>query len=94
MMIAGVGEFENSTRNDVKRNQLNKAADWEEQKWYIIQYAKSIRYRTGKEWQTVLENVGFHHRATLLYGKDGSRNPQHLFYAVYQLEKRILDVHK
>ncbi|CAF1574257.1 unnamed protein product [Adineta ricciae] len=94
MMIAGVGEFANSARNDVERSQLNKAADWEEQKWYIIQYAKSIRYRTGKEWQVVLDNVGFRHRATLSYGKDGSSNPQHLFYAVYQLEKRVLDVHK
>ncbi|CAF1091544.1 unnamed protein product [Adineta ricciae] len=94
MMIAGVGEFANSAKNDVERNQLNKAADWEEQKWYIIQYAKSIRYRTGEEWQAVLENVGFRHRATLSYGKDGSSNPQRLFYAVYQLEKRVFDVHK
>ncbi|UJR30040.1 hypothetical protein I4U23_017585 [Adineta vaga] len=87
MMIAGVGEFADSSKNRVTKNQLDNAADWEEQKWYIIQYAKTIHYRTGDDWRMMLENVGFHHRATLSYGGDGSRNPQNLFYAVYQLQK-------
>lgn len=93
MMIAGVGEFANPLSSDNDNNQHasndyeNNSSDWPEQKHRIIEYTKSIHYRTCAEWQQQLKNVGFHLCATLHYGVDGSSNPQKLFYGVYQLDK-------
>jgi len=83
MMIAGVGEFADSqhAKNDDYEN-------WDKQKMDIIEYTKSIRYRSCSEWNKELNNVGFRHRATLRYGANGSENPQNLFYAVYRLETK------
>jgi len=84
MMIAGVGEFANHRANLSNQNQIN---NWSRTKSSIIDYTKTICYRTCKEWQQQLETVGFYLCATLHYGVDGSSNPQNLFYAIYQLKK-------
>jgi ubiquinone/menaquinone biosynthesis C-methylase UbiE len=84
MMIARVGEFADSP-NDY--NNENSTKSWPEQKSCIIEYTKSIHYRTCDEWKAELESVGFSLRATFYYGADGAGNPQKLFYAVYQLNK-------
>jgi SAM-dependent methyltransferase len=95
MMIAKVGEFANSSSNHNTKNENalhdddeNNANTWLTQKSSIIEYTRSIHYRTCDEWQKKFECAGFHHCATLYYGADGSNNPQKLFYAVYQLDKR------
>lgn len=94
MMIAGVGEFANSSNNHNSTNQHasddyeNDTNNWPEQKPRIIKYIKSIYYRTCDEWKQQLENVGFHFRAALHYGADGASNPQRLFYGVYQLDNK------
>jgi ubiquinone/menaquinone biosynthesis C-methylase UbiE len=94
MMIGGVGEFANSSSNPINKNQHvssdheNDKNAWTKQKSWIIEYTKSIHYRTCDEWQQELGSVGFHLHATLYYGANGSDNPQKLFYAVYQLDKR------
>jgi hypothetical protein len=94
MMITGVGEFANSPINHNSKNQNvsddyeNDTDSWTEQKSRIIDYTKTIHYRTCDEWQQELRSVGFHLRATLHYGVDGSSNPQKLFYGVYQLNNR------
>ena len=95
MMIARVGEFADSSNDENNQNQhvLNgdyevNTDSWTEQKSRIIEYTKSIHYRTCDEWQKELECVGLHLRATLHYGAGGSSNPQRLFYGVYQLEKK------
>jgi ubiquinone/menaquinone biosynthesis C-methylase UbiE len=94
MMIARVGEFADSPTNPNSENQHVLSKDykhnkngWTEQKSNIIEYTKSIHYRTCNEWQHELGNVGFQLLATLYYGANGSSNPQKLFYAVYQLNK-------
>ncbi|CAF4335987.1 unnamed protein product, partial [Rotaria magnacalcarata] len=94
MMIAKVGEFANSSSNHNTKNENashedyeNNANTWLTQKSSIIEYTRSIHYRTCAEWQQKFEYAGFHHCATLYYGADGSNNPQKLFYAVYQLDK-------
>ena len=93
MMIARVGEFADSSNNRSSQNPHalnedyeNNTSNWTEQKANIIEYTKSIHYRTCKEWQQELETVGFRLLATLYYGADGASNPQKLFYAVYQLD--------
>ncbi|CAF3363963.1 unnamed protein product, partial [Rotaria socialis] len=95
MMIAKVGEFANSSSNHNTKNENashedyeNSTDTWLTQKSSIIEYTRSIHYRTCAEWQLKFECVGFHHCATLYYGAEGSNNPQQLFYAVYQLDKR------
>ncbi|CAF1013917.1 unnamed protein product [Rotaria sordida] len=94
MMIARVGEFADSPNNYNNKNQHilddyeNTTDNWTQQKSRIIEYIKSIHYRTCDEWQQQLKNFGFHLCATLYYGGDGSSNPQKLFYAVYQLDKK------
>jgi len=96
MMIAGVGEFANSPINHNSKNQNvsddyendTDSCSWTEQKSRIINYTKTIHYRTCDEWQQELRSVGIHLRATLHYGADGSSNPQKLFYGVYQLDNR------
>ena len=95
MMIAGVGEFadcqkdyNNGHQHDANQNGQNNKNSWIEEKLRIIEYTKSISYRTCDEWRQELENVGFRHCATLYYGANGSDNPQRLFYAVYQLIKK------
>ncbi|CAF2071331.1 unnamed protein product [Rotaria magnacalcarata] len=94
MMIAKVGEFANSSSNHNTKNENashedyeNNTNTWLTQKSFIIEYTRSIHYRTCAEWQQQFESAGFHHCATLSYGADGSNNPQKLFYAVYQLDK-------
>ncbi|CAF3458375.1 unnamed protein product [Rotaria socialis] len=94
MMIAKVGEFANSSSNHNTKNENvlhedneNNTDTWLTQKSSIIEYTRSIHYRTCAEWQQQFESAGFHHCATLSYGADGSNNPQKLFYAVYQLHK-------
>ncbi len=96
MMITGVGEFANSSNNHRSTNQHalgdyeNDTNSWTEQKPRIIEYTKSIHYRTCAEWQQELAKVGFHFCATLHYdyGTDGSSNPQRLFYGVYRLDNK------
>ncbi|CAF4478135.1 unnamed protein product, partial [Rotaria sp. Silwood2] len=95
MMIARVGEFAVSTNNYNSKNQHglnddyeNNKDNWTQKKSNIIEYTKSIHYRTCDEWQQQLRKIGFHLCATLYYGVDGSGNPQKLFYAVYQLDKK------
>lgn len=94
MMIAGVGEFAESANNHNNENQHvlddyeDDTSSWRKQKLYIIEYIKSIHYRTCDEYEQELGNVGFRLCATLHYGADGSSNPQKLFYAVYQLDKK------
>jgi ubiquinone/menaquinone biosynthesis C-methylase UbiE len=92
MMIARVGEFASSAKdgNDESdylpsEDSENNTTDWQEQKSRIIDYTKTIHYRTSDEWQKKLENVGFRLCATLSYGTNEASNPQKLFYAVYQL---------
>jgi hypothetical protein len=85
MMIARVGEFAHQHtlhgRDEVETN------SWADEKLRIIDYTKTIHYRSCDTWQTMLTQVGFRHCATLHYGSEGSSNPQKLFYAVYQLHK-------
>jgi len=91
MMIAGVGEFadsKNANQPTIDRHSHNCEENWEKQKSYIIEYTKSIKYKSHFEWQNELKNVGFRYRATLRYGANGSENPQNLFYAIYQLENK------
>jgi len=95
MMIAGVGEFADSPSNHNNENQRvlngdyeNNINSWPEQKLRIIEYTKSIHYRTCDEWQQELGSVGFRLRAILYYGANGSDNPQKLFYGVYQLNNK------
>jgi ubiquinone/menaquinone biosynthesis C-methylase UbiE len=94
MMIAGVGEFAHCPNNHDSENHhgsnghRDDTKSWSEQKSRIIEYTKSIHYRTCDEWQQELGNVGFRLRATLHYGASGSANPQKLFYAVYQLNNK------
>lgn len=94
MMIAKVGEFANSSTNNSSSHELSLYSDyeantdnWKKQKTAIIDYTRSINYRTCDEWQQKLEIAGFKHCATLYYGANGSNNPQKLFYGVYQLNK-------
>ncbi|CAF4983438.1 unnamed protein product, partial [Rotaria sp. Silwood1] len=94
MMIARVGEFADSPNDHDRKNQhvLNNDYEddtdsWTKQKSRIIEYIKSIYYRTCDELQQQFESVGFHLCATFYYGFDGSSNPQKLFYAVYQLDR-------
>jgi ubiquinone/menaquinone biosynthesis C-methylase UbiE len=96
MMIARVGEFAESPGDRNKTNQSVANGDyeddtnssWNEQKSRIIEYTKTIFYRSHDEWKHELEKVGFRHLATLDYGGYGSNNPQQLFYAVYQLSTK------
>ena len=80
MMIARVGEFADipATENEHSDN------NWEQQKSRIIEYTKSIHYRTRDEWEEEFRLAGFHRVAYLDYGNDCASNPQKLFYAVYQ----------
>lgn len=86
MMIAGVGEFADTSCNHNGLN--NNTKTWPDKKSHIIEYTKSIQYRTCDEWKQELGNVGFSLRATLYYGTNVSDNPQKLFYAVYQLTNK------
>ncbi|CAF3605901.1 unnamed protein product [Rotaria sp. Silwood1] len=95
MMIARVGEFAHSSNDHDSKNQHvlsndyeNDTDSWTKQKSRIIEYIESICYRTCDELQQQLESVGFHLCATFYYGVDGSSNPQKLFYAVYQLDRK------
>ena len=85
MMIAQVGEFADSPNHHSNENNANS---WAEQKSHIIEYTKTIHYRTCDQWQKELGNAGFGFRAMFYYGTDGSSNPQKLFYAVYQLNTK------
>ena len=85
MMIEGVGEFTSPISG--YRNE-NDTDTWAEKMSSIIEYTRSIHYRTCAEWDQELGNVGFHLCATLHYAVDGSSNPQKLFYAVYQLRDK------
>ncbi|UJR24461.1 hypothetical protein I4U23_005837 [Adineta vaga] len=78
MMIARVGEFANVSIDQGKEN-LN----WSEQKKKILEYTKTIHYRSCEEWTNELKNFGFQLISTVFYK---SNNPQRLFYAVYQKE--------
>ncbi|CAF1328935.1 unnamed protein product [Rotaria magnacalcarata] len=95
MMIARVGEFGSIQRNHSEHNQvksnhdlLTDSMDWSQQKANIIEYTNSIQYRTRTEWQQKLETVGFHLKATLDYDQNPKRNPQALYYAVFQLNAK------
>ncbi|CAF3966455.1 unnamed protein product, partial [Adineta steineri] len=95
MMIARVGEFATSSNDLHNENQQvlnrdynNTIDDWMEQKSHIIEYIKTISYRSCDELREKLENTGFHLLATFFYGASGS-NPQNLFYAVYQLNDKL-----
>ncbi|CAF3911313.1 unnamed protein product [Rotaria sordida] len=92
MMIAHVGEFADDQRNHLNQNEVQSdddsvshTIDWKQKKLNIIKYTKSIQYRTRTEWQQEIENVGFHLKATLEYDQSTLKNPQELFYAVFQL---------
>ncbi|CAF4002664.1 unnamed protein product [Rotaria sordida] len=92
MMIAHVGEFADVQRNHLNQNEVQSdddsvshTIDWKQKKLNIIKYTKSIQYRTRTEWQQEIENVGFHLKATLEYDQSTLKNPQELFYAVFQL---------
>ncbi|CAF4386834.1 unnamed protein product, partial [Rotaria sordida] len=92
MMIAHVGEFADDQRNHLNQNEVQSdddsvshTIDWKQKKLNIIKYTKSIQYRTRTEWQQEIENVGFHLKATLEYNQSTLKNPQELFYAVFQL---------
>lgn len=95
MMMARVGEFADiptdcSSRmhDESDEDSGNGETTWEQQKSKIIEYTRSIQYRTRDEWQKKLEYAGFRHIATLSYGADGSKNPLNLFYAVYRLNTK------
>ncbi|CAF4682635.1 unnamed protein product, partial [Rotaria sp. Silwood2] len=95
MMIARVGEFAGVRGNHLNQseiesddNSVNDTTDWIQQKLKIIQYTKSIQYRTRAEWQHKLENAGFRLKATLEYNQSSSANPQKLYYAVFQLNAK------
>ncbi|CAF2854312.1 unnamed protein product [Rotaria sp. Silwood2] len=95
MMIARVGEFAGVRGNHLNQseiesddNSVNDTTDWVQQKFKIIQYTKSIQYRTRAEWQHKLENAGFRLKATLEYDQSSSANPQKLYYAVFQLNAK------
>ncbi|CAF0763543.1 unnamed protein product [Adineta steineri] len=95
MMIARVGEFatslndlHNENQQVLNRDYNNIIDDWMEQKSHIIEYIKTISYRSCDELREKLENTGFHLLATFFYGASGS-NPQNLFYAVYQLNDKL-----
>ena len=91
MMIAGVGEFansSNSTNQHTTGDYIDDTNNWPKQKPTILQYTKTIYYRTSDEWKQYLANVGFRFCATLHYGADASSNPQKLFYGVYQLDTK------
>ena len=86
MMIARVGEFAHLPPTDNSSTQEQTGHKyWKEQKLRIIEYTKTIHYRTHNTWNQELMNVGFQYRATFDYSVDGSQNPQKLFYGVYQL---------
>ncbi|CAF0943299.1 unnamed protein product [Adineta ricciae] len=84
MIIAHIGEF--STEYLIDKNEK---LTWIEQKKKIINYTKSIQYKTREEWQKHLENVGFTHLATFDYDLNKTTNPQRLFYAVYQRNHQV-----
>ena len=95
MMIARVGEFADTPGNynteetpTLNENRENNTTNWTQQKSSILNYIQTIHYHTYDEWQKQLESVGFRLLATLHYGADSSRNPQKLFYAVYQLNTK------
>ena len=90
MILAKVGEFVDISSNNITNNQCvskinpeSNADSWENEKSFIIEYTKTIHYRTCDEWEKELKSAGFHLHATMHYN---SNNPQKLFYAVYQLE--------
>ena len=90
MMIARVGEFAHvppDGDSSVEQGTGNK--HWkEQQKPRIIEYTKTIHYRTHDTWKRQLSQVGFEYRATFDYSVNGSANPQKLFYGVYQLRRK------
>lgn len=92
MMIARVGEFADPCVKHPNQNQdaagdncMNSMTDWEQQKISIIKYTNSIQYRTREEWDKELKQVGFRLNGTFEYT---GRNPQALYYAIYQLHNK------
>jgi 2-polyprenyl-3-methyl-5-hydroxy-6-metoxy-1,4-benzoquinol methylase len=79
MIIGRIGEFS----ADYLANK-NEVLTWFEQKKKIINYTKSIQYKTRQEWQNKFESVGFNLLATFDYDLNKTTNPQRLFYAVYK----------
>ena len=86
MMIAHIGEF--SLEYRVNSNEI---LPWSEEKTKIIQYAKSIQYKTRQEWQKQFESVGFDLLATYDYDLNKTTNPQRLFYAVYKRNGKLCE---
>lgn len=89
MMMAKVGEFADVC--DEQKNVMNSISEndeedrWKKQKQKIIEFTKSIQYRTSQTWDEEFQRVGFTPCAKLDYSVNGSPNPQHLFYAIYRL---------
>lgn len=86
MMIAHIGEF--SLEYLVNSNEI---LSWSEEKTKIIQYTKSIQYKTRQEWQKQFESVGFDLLATYDYDLNKTTNPQRLFYAVYKRNDKLCE---
>lgn len=79
MMIARIGEF-----SDENLPACEKNLSWPEEKRKIIDYTKSIHYRTRKQWNEKLQSFGFELVATFDYDRKKTKNPQQLFYALYK----------
>jgi hypothetical protein len=86
MMIAHIGEF---SLDYVPKS--NRVLSWYEEKKNIIQYTKSIQYRTRQQWQQLFESVGFDLLATYDYDMRRTSNPQRLFYALYKRNESVID---
>ena len=76
MIIARVAEFAHLSNEEYKDN-----LSWAEEKQQILQYTKTIHYRSAEQWTEILKNFAFHFIASFSYQ---SNNPQQLFYAIYQ----------
>ena len=86
MMIARIGEFSYEF--------VGKPmgfVPWSDEKKKIIQYTKSIEYKTREEWQTKFQSVGFDLVATYDYDSSRTGNPQRLFYAMYKRNGKTND---
>jgi SAM-dependent methyltransferase len=88
MMIAGVGEFADkpSMKQLIHGDVRVQTNVWKEQKRSILEYTRSIHYRSADGWRQALEMVGFRMLGRFSYGSDSASNPQALFYAIYRKE--------